>query len=199
VAGPGIPAQSPQHVFAGAIGDTPQAMASFRDKRRDKLVQQAQPALTPGEQVIDATTGLVPVRRMGSETVRNGIVLVTDRRVVLFTKKLGGYDMQDFAFGLLSSVDHKKGLMYGELDLAAAGDRNHVKQMPKDDVERIARLIRDKMAAAHQGGQAGAASSAPAPAQAGPATEIRNLAALRDEGLITPEEFEAKKKQLLGL
>jgi hypothetical protein len=106
--------------------------------------------------------------------------------------------MQDFAFGLLSSVDHKKGMMYGELDLAAAGDRNHVKQMPKDDVERIAQLIRNKMAAAHQGGQAGAVASAPA-APADTATEIRNFAALRDEGLITAEEFEAKKKDLLGL
>jgi hypothetical protein len=174
-------------------------MASYRDKRRDKLVEQAQPALTAGEQVIDATTGMIQVRRMGNDTARNGVVLVTDRRVVLFTKKLGGYDMQDFAYGLLSSVDHKRGMMYGELDLAAAGDRSHVKQMPKDDVERIAQLIRDKMAAAHQGGQPGAVSSGPASAQPDTATEIRNLAGLRDEGLITAEEFEAKKKQLLGL
>ena len=29
--------------------------------------------------------------------------------VSLFTKKLGGYDVQDFAYGLLTSIDHKKG------------------------------------------------------------------------------------------
>lgn len=31
------------------------------------------------------------------------------------------------------------------------------------------------------------------------ADEIRTLAALRDEGILTAEEFEAKKQQLLGL
>ena len=31
------------------------------------------------------------------------------------------------------------------------------------------------------------------------ADQIRRFASLRDEGLLTPEEFEAKKTQLLGL
>lgn len=34
---------------------------------------------------------------------------------------------------------------------------------------------------------------------AGAADEIRKFKALMDDGIITPEEFEAKKKQLLGL
>jgi hypothetical protein len=173
-------------------------MPSRLDKRRDKLVAEAQPALTPGEEVLDATTGFIPVRRMGTDTHRNGVVLVTDRRVVLYTKKTGGYEMQDFAYGLLSSVDHKRGMMYGSLDLAAAGDRSHVKQMPKDDIERIAQLIRERMAAAHQHGAAAASVPEP-PAAPDTATEIRNLAALRDEGHITAEVYEAKKKQILGL
>ncbi len=29
--------------------------------------------------------------------------------------------------------------------------------------------------------------------------ELEQLAALRDQGILTPEEFEAKKKQILGL
>jgi hypothetical protein len=46
--------------------------------------------------------------------------------------------------------------------------------------------------------------SAEAPAAAAdgaldPADQIRKLASLRDDGLITAEEYEEKKKQLLGL
>jgi hypothetical protein len=37
------------------------------------------------------------------------------------------------------------------------------------------------------------------PAPADPADQIRQLAQLRDEGLITEDEFQAKKTQLLGL
>ena len=54
-------------------------------------------------------------------------------------------------------------------------------------------------------GQEGAQPAAPAPAapiQSGGAdyiAELEKLADLRDRGIITSEEFEAKKKQLLGL
>jgi Short C-terminal domain len=45
---------------------------------------------------------------------------------------------------------------------------------------------------------------APPPAAAAPAepdyvAELEQLAQLRDQGILTPEEFDAKKKQLLGI
>lgn len=40
---------------------------------------------------------------------------------------------------------------------------------------------------------------APQPAAPDPAEELRKYKALLDEGVITPEDYEAKKKQLLGL
>jgi hypothetical protein len=50
--------------------------------------------------------------------------------------------------------------------------------------------------------QAAPQQGAPAPAQqAAPdyTAELEKLAQLRDSGVITPEDFEAKKKQLLGI
>jgi hypothetical protein len=44
-----------------------------------------------------------------------------------------------------------------------------------------------------------AQASAPAVAPLSPADELAKFAALRDQGIITPEDFEAKKRQLLGL
>jgi hypothetical protein len=47
-----------------------------------------------------------------------------------------------------------------------------------------------------------AAAPAPAPAAAAEPeymAELEQLAQLRDQGVISPEEFEAKKKQILGL
>jgi hypothetical protein len=52
-------------------------------------------------------------------------------------------------------------------------------------------------------GQAGPEQQpAPAPQQPGApdyTAELEKLAQLRDQGVITPEDFEAKKKQLLGI
>lgn len=51
-------------------------------------------------------------------------------------------------------------------------------------------------------GQAGDEQQAPAPQQPGApdyAAELEKLAKLRDEGVITAADYEAKKKQLLGI
>jgi hypothetical protein len=41
--------------------------------------------------------------------------------------------------------------------------------------------------------------AAPAPAEPDYTAELEKLAKLRDEGVISAEDFEAKKKQLLGI
>ena len=52
--------------------------------------------------------------------------------------------------------------------------------------------------AALQAQQAPAAAPA-APAEPDPAAEIQKYAAMKEQGLITEEEFAAKKKQILGI
>lgn len=163
------------------------------DRKREQIQADAAPVLMAGEQVADATTGFAEVTRMGSKTRRRATILVTDRRVIIFSKKLGGYDVQDYAFGLLTGVDHKKGFGSGHLTLRAAGDSADVSQVEKDDVERIAQTIRDRMAVSHS-------PNAPSPAITGGASladELTKLAALRDAGVLTTTEFDAQKAKLL--
>ena len=62
----------------------------------------------------------------------------------------------------------------------------------------------DQDAAAYEQQQAAYEQQAAPPPAAAPAepeymAELQQLAQLRDQGNLTPEEFEAKKKQLLGL
>jgi succinate dehydrogenase/fumarate reductase flavoprotein subunit len=65
---------------------------------------------------------------------------------------------------------------------------------------RVAR----RQAARYEGEQGGQPQAEPAPA-AGPAgqddtvAELQQLAALKDQGILSEEEFTAKKKQILGI
>ncbi|MBM0255754.1 SHOCT domain-containing protein [Micromonospora sp. 4G55] len=59
------------------------------------------------------------------------------------------------------------------------------------DVARFAELLRARA------GQRPAATAVPS--QPDPLDQLRKLAELRDAGIVTAEEFEAKKRQLLGL
>jgi hypothetical protein len=64
---------------------------------------------------------------------------------------------------------------------------------------RVARRQQNKYAA--EGQEAAAAAPPPAAAAAEPEymAELQQLAQLRDQGILSPEEFEAKKKQILGV
>jgi hypothetical protein len=75
---------------------------------------------------------------------------------------------------------------------------------------RVARRQRDKyadrdanyneqQAAAVEQGYSQAAAPAPAAETADPSAQIQELAKLHDQGILTDEEFAAKKKQLLGI
>jgi hypothetical protein len=159
---------------------------AITDEKREKLIRDATPALHEGENVVDITTGVAQGRKAS--------IVVTDKRVVIFSKRLGGFDVQDFAYGLLTGVDYKKGLALAHINLRASGDSADISQVQKHDVERIAEAIRHLMVAAHPSGSVGAAVPA---ASFDFETEIRKLASLRDEGLLTEEEFASRKARLL--
>jgi hypothetical protein len=80
-----------------------------------------------------------------------------------------------------------------EEDLQAAMNDLDIQPEPLDE--------EDRQAMAQESGQPAPAPAAPAPAPAQDdyIAELQKLAGLRDAGIITDDEFEAKKKQLLGL
>lgn len=123
---------------------------TLSEKKRAQIPQDAAPVLMPQEQVIDATTGNSRVKRGLVTTRRPATILVTALRVIIFSEKLGGYDAQDYAYGLLTGVDHKTGVTGGLINLRAAGDSADVQQVHRDDVERISQLIRERMVLSHE-------------------------------------------------
>ena len=66
---------------------------------------------------------------------------------------------------------------------------------------RVRRRQQQKWAAQGQAGSEQQAAPAPQqqPGKSDYTAELEKLAQLRDQGVITPEDFEAKKKQLLGI
>jgi hypothetical protein len=77
-----------------------------------------------------------------------------------------------------------------EEDLQAAMTDLNIQSEPLDDADR------QEIKAAQAGGTP--AASQPAGGQDDYIEELRKLAELRDEGIITDDEFETKKQQLLG-
>jgi len=100
------------------------------------------------------------------------------------------------------------GLGDGGLVAARAGMRMRTRQQYRtmSRMQRRRSYVADRMGAREDFSPAGqpAQQEAPpaqaaAPAAADYTAELEKLAKLRDEGVITAEDFEAKKKQLLGI
>ena len=133
----------------------------------------------------------------GTYEDKQGIVALTDLRLVLLFHGIIGQAKEDFPLKLISSVQTKSGFATGEIKVHVSGNNAVISGILKNDLEPLANAVRQGMAEQH----AQAATSQPQAASAAPALDpyeaMQKMASLRDAGILSLEEFEAKKKELL--
>ncbi|MBK9089949.1 MAG: PH domain-containing protein [Holophagales bacterium] len=127
----------------------------------------------------------------------NKIYMVTNRRVLklegLFTKI-----HRDASLDKINDMDLEQGLLgrllgYGDLGIATANEAASVTYHFLDDpVEFKRQALMSREAARPSAIPGGAAPDAD------PVGQLERLAALREKGVVTEEEFQAAKAQLLG-
>jgi hypothetical protein len=121
-----------------------------------------------------------------------GLLVLTDRRL-LFVKEgmFGRSKTEDFPFDKITSVAFSKGMATGDLKVMAMGNESKF-NVNKDDGKEMTDLIRNRTSAAQQ------AAAVPSSDQGDIPDQLRKLAELRDAGIVSPEEFESKKDDLLS-
>ncbi|MFF4774259.1 SHOCT domain-containing protein [Microtetraspora fusca] len=125
-----------------------------------------------------------------------GLVVLTGRRLLFVKDGLVAKVAEDFMVGKISTVQWKPGSSHGTLTVTSSGDKAEIENIHNDDGARIADAIRHHLSAR--------SAASPAPAEAPVAGEddvfeaLRKLGELRDKGVITDAEFEAKKAELLA-
>lgn len=141
--------------------------------------------LSEGEQVLNLSSGMYD----GA----NGLAVLTDRRVIFISAGVVKRRFEDFPYSKISSVQHSAGLVFGELIIFASGNKAELKNMFKDRAKEIADYIRDRISVS-EGGDRALSSQPPDDSL----EKLRKLGELRDAGVVSPEEFENKKRQLLA-
>jgi Bacterial PH domain/Protein of unknown function (DUF2510)/Short C-terminal domain len=127
----------------------------------------------------------------GNVSERNGLLALTSHRLIFLFAGLVNSAFEDFPISNISSISYKSGMALASIEVYASGNKATIKNVNKADAKEIADAIRAKL------GRPAAATTVQAASS--DADELAKWARLRDSGVISAEDFEAKKRQLLGL
>jgi len=112
---------------------------------------------------------------------------------VFYAKKFGGHELESFSYKNVSSFESGKSVMGGTITFFASNNKVHLKWInPPDQASVFVMVVRKRL---------DSVSIAP-PQEVAPKEDliakIQQLAGLRDSGILTEEEFTAKKAELLA-
>jgi hypothetical protein len=155
----------------------------------DILLREAQQHFDTQETPIATVMGAYETKIMGKDSVRNGVLVATDKRVIFYAKKMFGFDLEVFPYCNISSIEMGKGFMGHKITFFASGNRVSMKWIRLGQVQELVDHVKAAV---------GRKEQAAGPAEADIPDQIRKLAELKGDGMLTEEEFQAKKSELLS-
>lgn len=158
----------------------------------EKNIKELQSHLDDGEIIEASIYGAYETKIIGSGTINNGILAATNKKVVFFGKKMFGFDLEVFPYSNISSVEYSKDMMGHKVTLFASGNKASMKWINKGEVQRFVEIVKSRIGKKET--TQGTVSS-----DDDIYTQIEKLSDLKNKGIISEQEFETKKKQLLGI
>lgn len=184
-AGAAAPATSPgtRAAFtAGSRPDVEQAKAKMRIRLGAGRELKKLPEHLWQEETVELLSS-------GTIATRNGLLALTSHRLIFLFAGLVNSAFEDFPISKISSVSYKSGMLLASVEVHASGNKAVITNVNKLDAKDIADAIRARL---------GRPAAVTAQAAGSDADELAKWTALRDSGVITAEDFVAKKRQLLG-
>ena len=145
--------------------------------------------LKDGESIKFSVYGTYETKRMGNDSVRSGIFGATETRIIFFAKKMMGYDLESFPFKNISSIEQSKAFMGHSITFYASGNKASMKWIEKGEVQNFMNYVESNIG---KGKSENITSNSDIPSQ------IQKLAELNDQGILTDDEFNKKKTELLN-
>lgn len=132
------------------------------------------------------------------------LVVCTDQRVLFIDKgMLYGIRSTEIPMDMVNSVNYSMAIMFGKVSIVNGAKETLVENVDKKTAPILAKKIKEArdefMIKQNQPNQSIQAITQTAPKEKSVGDQLRELKSLLDDGIITQDDFDAKKKQLLGL
>jgi len=174
--------------------------------KEKKLVQAKSRVIDPDEEILCVIRGRIKARggvQLGNtgkakasslDIPPAGLLFITKKRVVFYYKVgFGRWQQVIFLYKHINSVSHRKGMMGDGIEIHAMSDNVTLGSIPEGDGIIAVEYIRDLMKQMKTK-KVEVVSSEPSVDIMG---QIEKLGTLKEKGLITEEEFNSKKTELL--
>ena len=137
--------------------------------------------------------------RIGN-TFHQGICIATSKRVLMVDKGLlGSTEVAEMPYRNIETITYSTGMMLAGVRITGRGTASfRIEMVQKSEVQPFVDCVRSHLDEPLAPQPAQVVQPGPVP-QPSNLDDLERLAGLLERGLVTREEFDAKKKQLLGL
>ncbi|CAG9621131.1 PH domain-containing protein [Sutcliffiella rhizosphaerae] len=162
-------------------------------KRIEKLVEAAKEHLDHKESIMYCVMGVYEDKR---GWVRKGILIATELRVLFYgSRSLGRFDIESFPYEHINSMEMGKSSLGNYIILYTANNKVQIKWINESnsgETEKLVSYVRQNTTnAAHPNSNSAFQHNSTA-------DELKKFAELRDQNIISEEEYERMKDKLLG-
>lgn len=121
----------------------------------------------------------------------SGLLALTDRRLLFLRDGRMSKTVEDFTYDRITSLQWKTGMVLGTITVTVAGSSAEITNLDKTTGKEIADAARARMGTA-------TTTAPPSPGTDGPAERLQQLAELHTAGILTDEEYQAKRAALIA-
>ena len=129
----------------------------------------------------------------------NGILVATNKRLVFIDKGLVfGLKVEDFPYDKISSIQYSTGLLLGKLTIFTSGNKAVIDYVDKQRVRIFGDFVRNKISSKDTVETPSNQSQQKADTSDDIVSKLERLAKLKEQGILTEEEFTQQKQKILG-
>lgn len=153
----------------------------------DKEIKLLSKLIHDDENIRALTMGRKPKTVTGYEDV---YMVCTDRRVLIVSKGLLKVKTEEIALSGITEIRRKDGIIFSQLKIMSTGRKGiKIKYMNKNSARAFCSEVQTVPIVTREDDNSKISA----------AEELKGLKELLDEGIISQEEFDAKKKNILGI
>ena len=158
--------------------------------------------LDDDEELVMVTKGkkldIIQGEQIESQAGKGVYTAITDKRVfIIIGQRLTGDDVRTIAYDSIDGVDIDKNLVIDYLRIHSGGRTYKINVYDTNEAQEAIDYIRKKLEGPQEVVTQSEIDSQQSNEEAQPSNKLRELKSLHEDGILTDEEFESKKEELL--